>query len=173
MGMSKEVKKNRVVKPFLEGSARVRELASVSNSGFVALASLIVVIVARIYARKGPRASRYTSLLLPYPNRRAQYLIPTPRRKKRPRQNERLFARLGQATLTATTRLRQVTLSSSEPADIEGTKMAPAGCTKETIMFPWVMLSLARYRVLMSKKVHLGGVILVFFFASELRVTHL
>lgn len=35
--------------------------------------------------------------------------------------------------LTATTRLRQVTLSSSGPTDMEGSKMAPRGSMKETV----------------------------------------
>lgn len=52
-------------------------------------------------------------------------------------------------TLTATTRLRQVTLSSSVPLDRSGSKMAPKGSEKETVKSsPWVMFSLGRYLVL-------------------------
>lgn len=51
-------------------------------------------------------------------------------------------------TLTATTRLRQVTLSSSVPLDRSGSKMAPKGSEKETVLLAWAMSFLGRYLVL-------------------------
>lgn len=49
-------------------------------------------------------------------------------------------------------------LSSSVPTDIDGSKMAPEGSTKETVEFlEKVMFSLGRYLVLMRTEAVLGG----------------
>lgn len=78
------------------------------------------------------------------------------------------------ATLTATIRLRQVTVSSSVPTDIDGSKMAPVGSTKETVMLSLkVMFSFGRYRVLPGQESVQGGLFSWSLLHSERTVTHL
>lgn len=57
-------------------------------------------------------------------------------------------------TLTATARLSEVTVSSSGPTDMDGSKMAPMGSTKEAVLLGLnVTFALGIYLVLNEKRV--------------------
>lgn len=57
-------------------------------------------------------------------------------------------------TLTATARLSEVTVSSSGPTDMDGSKMAPKGSTKEAVLLGLnVTFALGRYLVLNEERV--------------------